>query len=53
MQAFRARQNIMVIEDQPEIQETLQNILEVDFNITVVGNAQDALFFLSENPTNY
>ncbi len=53
MQAFRARQNIMVIEDQPEIQETMQNILEVDFNITVVGNAQDALFFLSENPTNY
>ena len=53
MQAFQARQNIMVIEDQPEIQETLQNILEVDFNITVVGNTQDALFVLSENPTNY
>ena len=38
MSAFRARQNIMVVEDQPEYQEALQNILEESYNITVVGN---------------
>ena len=53
MQAFKQRQNIMVIEDQPENQEILQNVLEESFNITVVGNTQEALLLLMDAPSNY
>ncbi|MBR5413782.1 MAG: EAL domain-containing protein [Fibrobacter sp.] len=53
MPAFRARQNIMVVEDQPENQEALQNILEEAYNITVVGNTQEALLLLMDAPTTY
>lgn len=53
MPSFKPRQNIMVIENDAEIQNTLQNILEECYNITVVGNAQDALLLLSDAPTTY
>ena len=53
MQSFKSRQNILVIENDAEIQNTLQNILEECYNITVVGNAQDALLLLSDAPTTY
>lgn len=53
MQAFKARQNIMVVEDNPDCQETLQNVLEEAYNITVVGNTQEALLLLMDAPTSY
>ena len=43
----------MVIEDQPENQAILQNVLEESYNITVVGDAQSALLLLMDSPTAY
>ena len=43
----------MVIEDDPKCQEIFQNVLEESYNITVVGNTQEALLLLMDAPTNY
>lgn len=43
----------MVIEDDPNCQEILQNVLEESYNITVVGNTQEALLLLMDAPTTY
>ena len=43
----------MVIEDNPDCQETFQNVLEESYNITVVGNTQEALLLLMDAPTTY
>ena len=53
MASFKSRQNIMVIEDDPNCQEILQNVLEESYNITVVGNTQEALLLLMDAPTTY
>ena len=53
MASFKSRQNIMVIEDDPKCQEIFQNVLEESYNITVVGNTQEALLLLMDAPTNY
>ena len=53
MQQFKSRQNIMVIEEDYDIQVTLQSILEESYNVTVVGNAQDALLLLMASPSTY
>ena len=53
MSAFKARQNVMVIEDDPKCQEIFQNVLEESYNITVVGNTQEALLLLMDSHTTY
>lgn len=53
MTSFRPRQNIMVVEDNPENQEILQKILEESYNITVVGDTQSALLLLMDSPATY
>ena len=53
MASFKSRQNIMVIEDDPKCQEIFQNVLEESYNITVVGNTQEALLLLMDAPTTY
>ncbi len=53
MSSYKSRQNIMVIEDDPDCQETFQNVLEESYNITVVGNTQEALLLLMDAPTTY
>lgn len=53
MASFKSRQNIMVIEDDPNCQEILQNVLEESYNITVVGNTQEALLLLMDSHTTY
>ncbi len=53
MQAFKSRQNLMVVEHDEECQNALQSILEETYNITVVGNAQDALLLLMDSPSTY
>ena len=53
MTSFKPRQNIMVVEDNPENQEILQKILEESYNITVVGDTQSALLLLMDSPATY
>ena len=53
MSSYKSRQNIMVIEDDPNCQEIFQNVLEESYNITVVGNTQEALLLLMDAPTTY
>ena len=53
MPSFKPRQNIMVIENDAEIQNTLQNILEECYNITLVGNVEEAFLLLKNSPTIY
>ena len=53
MPSFKSRQSIMVIENDKDCQEILQSVLEESYNITVVGNTQDALLLLMDAPTTY
>lgn len=53
MSAFNSRQNIMVIEDDQNCQEVFQNVLEESYNLTFVGNTQEALLLLMDAPSNY
>ena len=53
MPSFKSRQSIMVIENDKDCQEILQSVLEESYNITGVGNTQDALLLLMDAPTTY
>lgn len=46
-----AKHTILVVEDHPATRRLLQTILEIEFNVIITGNGEEALPLIKENPS--